>query len=83
MEYIKTKDILKIISEYCKENQISLSKYAYLAGVSKSWLSRLFNEDEKNVSLQVAERLLSVAGYKLKISQGQIKLSKSRLRRII
>lgn len=81
-KYIKTKDILNIISKYCKENNISLSKYAQLAGVSKSWLSRLYNEN-KNVSLQVAEMLLSVAGYCLKITQGQVRISSSRLRRII
>ena len=80
--YIDIKDIKNIISEYCEKNNISLSKYAQLAGISKAWLSRLFHEDKK-ISLYLAERLLSVAGYQLKIVKDEIKISNSRLRRVI
>ena len=45
------------------KHDISLTEYAELAGVSKAWLSRLLNDDSKNVSIEIAQRLLSVAGF--------------------
>lgn len=45
------------------KHDISLTEYAELAGVSKAWLSRLLNDDSKNVSIEIAQRLLNVAGF--------------------
>lgn len=85
MNYITTSNVTKIISQYCKENKMSVSKYAQLAGVSKAWLSRLFHENKK-ISLQIAQQLLAVAGYSLQLIQkhGKVQtiISKKRLRRL-
>ncbi len=79
---ITTKQVLNIIKEYCAKYNISLSRFAHLAGVSKAWLSRLMNENEKKISLLLAEKLLNVAGYSLKIvKQNDIKISYNRLRK--
>lgn len=80
---IDIKEILNIISDYCTKNHTSLSEYAKSAEISKAWLSRLFNEDNKKISLQIAENLLDVAGYSLKITSKGAKISNSRLRRVI
>lgn len=83
MKYINTDDIIKTIKEYCKINKISLSKYAQLAGVSKSWISRLMTEKDRKISLQLAQQLLLVAGYQLKIACSKIQIKKiSRLGKI-
>lgn len=79
--YIDTNDILKIISDYCRKNHVSVSKYARAAGVSKAWLSRLFHEKNKKISLQLAEQLLAVAGYGLRITKEGSLITSSRLRR--
>lgn len=79
--YISTNDILKIISDYCRKNHVSLSRYARTAGVSKAWLSRLFHEKNKKISLLLAEQLLGVAGYSLRITKEGSIITSSRLRK--
>ena len=51
------------------KHDISLTEYAELAGVSKAWLSRLLNDDSKNVSIEIAQRLLNVAGFEAYIKE--------------
>lgn len=76
MKYIDTNDILQVIINYCKENKISLSTYAQLAGVSKSWISRLMSDKNKKISLQVAQQLLFISGNTLKITKAGIEVKK-------
>ena len=76
MNFIETDAILEIITKFCHDNKISLSRYAYLAGVSKSWISRLMTEEDKKISLELAQRLLLVAGYNLKITKAQVEIKK-------
>lgn len=59
-----SKDIVKIIRTYCYQNGITISEFAKKSDVSKSWISRLKNEDAE-ISLQLAKQLLSTAGYKI------------------
>ena len=73
---IKVDDILKIVKQYLNENKISLSQYAKEANISKAWLSRLFSENNKQISFDLAQRLLNVSGYKLKIINSEIVISK-------
>lgn len=82
-KFIDSKDIINIMNDYCKEHHISITHFAKLAGVSKAWLSRLQNENDKKISLYIAQRLLSVAGYSIKITKGNTKISKiRRLRKV-
>lgn len=60
----KTKDIIRIIRTYVYENGKTISEFAKEAGVSKSWISRLYHEDSE-ISLLLANRLLEHAGFKL------------------
>lgn len=81
--YVNTKDILDIVINYCKEYKISLSKYAQTAGISRSWLSRLITEENKKITLEVAQQLLSVSGYTLKVTNAGYEIKKiSRLGKI-
>ena len=59
-----TKDVIKIIRTYVYENGKTVSEFAREAGVSKSWISRLYHEDSE-ISLLLANRLLEQAGYKM------------------
>lgn len=59
-----TKQILEIIRKYLDEEEISMSEFARKADVSKAWLSRLQHTDA-NLSIEMANRLLDVAGYRL------------------
>ena len=43
---------------------MSMSEFARKAGVSKAWLSRLQHTDA-NLSIEMANRLLDIAGYKI------------------
>lgn len=82
-EDVSVKRILQIINQYCDEHSITISKYAKMAGVSKSWLSRLENESNKNISINVAEKLLEIAGYKLQLTKaGAVIVKNSRLKKI-
>lgn len=76
MNYVDIDDILRIITSYCKEHKMSLSAYAQLAGISKSWISRLMSEKNKKISLQVAQELLLVSGHKLQITKAGIEVKK-------
>lgn len=76
MTQIKTDDILDIIKKHMKENKITLSQYAEKSNISKAWLSRMFSENYKNISLDVAQRLLNVSGYQLKITKAGIDIVK-------
>ena len=76
MEYVNVDDILKIIINFCHENEISVSAYAKRAGISKSWISRLMTEKNKKISLQVAQDLLLVSGHTLKITKAGIQVKK-------
>lgn len=76
MKQINIDEIIKIIIDYCKINKISLSRYAQMAGVSKSWISRLITENDKKISLQLAQQLLSVSGHYLKITKAGIEVKK-------
>lgn len=83
-KYVDSNDIIKIMHEYCKEHKMSLTQYAKLAGISKAWLSRIQTEGNKKLSLYIAQRLLSVAGYEIHIFKGNTKISKvTRLKRVI
>lgn len=82
MKYINTQDIIQTIIDFCKLNKMSLSRYSQLAGVSKSWISRLMTEKDKKISLQLAQQLLLVSGHTLKITKAGIEVKKiSRLGR--
>jgi len=59
-----TKDIIKIVRTYAYQNGMTLTEFARKAEVSKSWISRLRNEDAE-ISLNVARKLLNTAGYKI------------------
>lgn len=59
-----TKDIIRIVRTYAYQNGITITEFAKKADVSKSWISRLKNEDAE-ISLQLAKQLLDVAGYKI------------------
>lgn len=59
-----TKDIVRIVRTYAYQNGITITQFAKKADVSKSWISRLKNEDAE-ISLHLAEQLLSAAGYKI------------------
>ncbi|MDF2534280.1 MAG: hypothetical protein K0R18_437 [Bacillales bacterium] len=59
-----TKDIIRIVRTYCYQNGITVTQFAKKADVSKSWISRLKNEDAE-ISLQLAKQLLGAAGYKV------------------
>lgn len=62
-------EILNIVQNHMDKHDISLTEFAEEAGVSKSWLSRLLNEDSKSVSIDVAKRLLNVAGFSIYIKE--------------
>ncbi|AEO93922.1 CII-like regulator [Bacillus phage G] len=59
-----TKDIIRIVRTYAYQNGITITQFAKKADVSKSWISRLKNEDSE-ISLQLAKQLLETAGYKI------------------
>lgn len=58
------KDIIRIVRTYCYQNQITVTEFARRADVSKSWISRLKNEDA-DISLELAKQMLDTAGYKI------------------
>lgn len=76
MKQVEVDDIIKTITKFCRENKISLSRYAQLAGVSKSWISRLITEKDKKISLQLAQQLLSVSRYYFKITTAGMEIKK-------
>lgn len=59
-----TKDIIRIVRTYAYQNGITVTEFAREADVSKSWISRLKNEDA-DISLELAKQMLSTAGYKI------------------
>ena len=73
--------ILQIIRNYCDANDMSMGEYAKAAGVSKAWISRISNEGNKHISMEVASKLLDVAGYKIKITSAGIEIG-TRLRKL-
>lgn len=66
---LELKEILNIVRNHMDKHDISLTEFAEEAGVSKSWLSRLLNEDSKSISIDVAKRLLQVAGFSIYIKE--------------
>lgn len=66
---LELEEILNIVQNHMDKHDISLTEYAELAGVSKAWLSRLLNDDSKNVSIEIAQRLLNVAGFEAYIKE--------------
>lgn len=84
MENTTTKTILNIIRSNAYNENISMSEFARRAGVSKAWLSKL-KHTNANLSIDMAVRLLDVAGYSLKLSKNNTKTSKqvSRLRKVV
>ena len=75
---IELKEILRIVRNYIDKHDISLGEYAREAGCSKAWLSKLLNEKSKSVSIEIAARLLGVAGYNISIA-GKIQKNNTRL----
>ena len=73
-----TKEVLNIVRNFVDKESISMSEFARQAGVSKAWLSKLQHTDA-NLSIEMANRLLIIAGYKIEI-KNTIKKS-SRLKR--
>lgn len=73
---INVNNVLTIVLKYMKDNKMSLSQYAKKAGISKAWLSRMFSEKSKNISLDVAQNLLNVSGYCLEIKKSNINIVK-------
>jgi hypothetical protein len=59
-----TKDIIRVIRTYVYQTGMTLTEFAERADVSKGWLSRL-NYEDAEISLYLAVRVLSVAGYRL------------------
>jgi hypothetical protein len=59
-----TKDIIRVIRTYVYQTGMTLTEFADRADVSKGWLSRL-NYEDAEISLYLATRVLSVAGYRL------------------
>lgn len=76
---IELKEILRIVQNYMDKSGISLGEYAREAGCSKAWLSKLLNEKSKSVSIEIAARLLGVAGYNIRIGGKIVKNRNSRL----
>jgi transcriptional regulator with XRE-family HTH domain len=73
-----TKDIVRIVRTYAYQNGITITEFARKADVSKSWISRLKNEDAE-ISMQLARQMLEAAGYKLIVKhQSQINDSDSK-----
>lgn len=60
-----------------KDKKISLSEFARQSGVSKAWLSKLYNSDA-NLSMATAAKILDFLGYKFEVK----KTSGSRLRKV-
>lgn len=75
---VELKEILRIVQNYIDKHDISLGEYAREAGCSKAWLSKLLNEKSKSVSIEIAARLLGVAGYNISIA-GKIQKNNTRL----
>lgn len=73
--------MLQIIQNFCSANDMSMGQYAEAAGVSKAWISRISNEGNKHVSIDVAAKLLDVAGYSIKITSAGIEIG-TRLRKL-
>ena len=73
--------MLQIIQNFCDANDMSMGQYAKAAGVSKAWISRISNEGNKHVSIDVAAKLLDVAGYSIKITSAGIEIG-TRLRKL-
>ena len=68
MKSALTNQILQIIRTHAYKADMTVSEFGRRAGVSKAWLSKLKNTDA-NLSIETAEKLLHVAGYKLNISK--------------
>ena len=71
---IELKEILQIVQNYMNQSGMSLGEYAREAGCSKAWLSKL-----QSVSVEIAARLLGVAGYNIRIGGKIVKKRISRL----
>lgn len=76
MRNIDIDEILKIVKTYLIEHKISLSEYAKRADISKAWLSRLFSENKKQISFDLAQRLLNVSGHELRIVKSGYTITK-------
>lgn len=63
-----TNEVLNIIRTYAYNNNVSMSEIGRRAGISKAWLSRLKNTNS-NLSLETAEHILDVLGYKIEIKK--------------
>ena len=59
-----TKEVLQIVRDFIREENISMSEFAKMADVSKAWLSKLQYTDA-NISIEMANRLLDAAGYRI------------------
>ena len=68
-----TKDIIRIVRTYAYQNGITITEFAKKADVSKSWISRLKNEDA-DITWELAKQMLDTAGYKV-IIKHQSKIS--------
>ena len=79
MNEINLDIILNIVDDYIEKHNITLTEYADRCDISKAWLSRLNNENNKKISLDLAEKLLYNAGYKLKIVENNLKVKKRKL----
>ena len=75
---IELKEILRIVKNYMDKNDVSLGEYAKEAGCSKAWLSKLLNDKSRSVSVEIAAKLLGVAGYNISIA-GKISKKVTRL----
>ena len=63
-----TKDVLGLVRKFIKEHKISLSEFARRSGVSKAWLSKLYNSDS-NLSMATATKILDFLGYKFEVKK--------------
>ncbi|MFW6008586.1 MAG: helix-turn-helix domain-containing protein [archaeon] len=64
-----TKEVISILRTTAHQKGISVSSYAKEAGISKAWVSKLQNDTSANLSVETAEKILSVAGYKLEVKK--------------
>ena len=63
-----TKNVLQLVRKFMKEKEISLSEFAKKSGVSKAWLSKLYNSDA-NLSMATAAKILDFLGYKFEVKK--------------
>lgn|SRR3712207_2976617 len=85
LELLSTHTIISMIKKYCKENKISLSAFARKCNVSKSWLSKIMNKDNRCMSLSITRKILDAMGYDIvlkKHEKSAVIYKKTRLKKL-